>query len=38
MVKFHSGYELDQNDYLDVLALCQRFDISLPTEYEKFTK
>jgi len=36
MVKFHSGYELDENDYRDVLALCQRFGISIPNEYEQF--
>ncbi|HQU86574.1 MAG TPA: nucleotidyltransferase family protein [Pyrinomonadaceae bacterium] len=36
MVKFHTGYELDENDFLDVSALCRKFDISLPTEYEKF--
>jgi lincosamide nucleotidyltransferase A/C/D/E len=36
-VKFHSGYELDENDYRDVLALCKRFDIALPVEYERFT-
>ena len=37
MVKFHSGYELDENDYRDVAALCERFGIALPTEYERFT-
>ena len=37
MVKFHSGYELDEDDYRDVLALCQRFAIPLPMEYHKFT-
>ncbi len=36
MVKFHSGYELDENDYHDVKALCDRFGIPLPHEYEKF--
>ena len=36
MVKFHTGYELDANDYRDVLALCQRFDIELPSEYGRF--
>ena len=38
MVKFHSGYELDENDYRDVSALCERFAIALPTEYERFTR
>jgi lincosamide nucleotidyltransferase A/C/D/E len=38
MVKFHSGYLLDENDYHDVMVLCQRFGIELPAEYEKFAK
>jgi lincosamide nucleotidyltransferase A/C/D/E len=37
-VKFHSGYALDENDYRDVSALCERFGIALPTEYAKFTR
>ena len=36
MVKFHCGYELDINDYRDVLALCERFGYALPAEFEKF--
>jgi lincosamide nucleotidyltransferase A/C/D/E len=36
MVKFHTGYELDANDYRDVRALCRRFGIEMPSEYEKF--
>jgi lincosamide nucleotidyltransferase A/C/D/E len=31
MVKFHSGYELDDDDYRDVSALCRRFGIPPPT-------
>lgn len=38
MVRFHSGYELDENDYHDVSALCRRFGIPLPIEYERFTR
>ena len=38
MVKFHSGYELDENDYHDVSALCERFGIALPAAYERFTR
>lgn len=26
MVKFHSGYELDENDYHDVKLLCEKFN------------
>ncbi len=36
MVKFHTGYQLDANDYRDVKALCQRFGIEIPVEYEDF--
>ncbi|MEP6900497.1 MAG: nucleotidyltransferase family protein [Actinomycetota bacterium] len=35
-VKFHTGYEPDENDFSDVAALCERFCIPLPKEYEKF--
>jgi len=38
MVKFHTGYELDENDYRDVKALCQRFEIKMPVEYEAFER
>lgn len=36
LVKFHTGYELDETDYQDVRALCDRFGIELPGEYAKF--
>lgn len=36
MVKFHSGYELDEKDYNDVKALCEKFGIELPSEYRRF--
>ena len=36
LVKFHTGYPLDDNDYHDVLALCERFSIELPREHQKF--
>ena len=38
MVKFHTGYQLDENDYHDVKALCQRFGIQMPSEYEEFER
>lgn len=38
MVRFHTGYEFDENDYRDVAALCERFGIALPVEYEGFAK
>jgi lincosamide nucleotidyltransferase A/C/D/E len=36
MVKFHSGYPLDENDYRDVRALCNRFGIPLPDDFARF--
>lgn len=36
MVRFHTGYELDMDDYRDVSALCARFGIELPAEYKRF--
>jgi lincosamide nucleotidyltransferase A/C/D/E len=36
MVKFHCGYELDENDYRDVKALCQHFAMEMPLEYVEF--
>lgn len=38
LVRFHTGYNLDENDYRDVAALCERFGIALPAEYERFTR
>ena len=35
-IKFHSGYELKEKDYQDVSALCEKFKIPLPVEYERF--
>jgi len=35
MVKFHSGYELEEKDFKDVLALCETFGIPLPEEYAR---
>ncbi len=36
MVQFHTGYELDEDDYRDVKALCLRFEIALPAAYARF--
>ena len=38
MVEFHTGYDIDEDDYHDVKALCERFSIPLPKEYKKFEK
>ncbi len=36
LVKFHTGYELDWDDYYDVQALCKHFNLELPSEYLRF--
>ncbi len=36
MVRFHTGYPLDADDYHDVSLLCERFGIPLPEEYARF--
>jgi lincosamide nucleotidyltransferase A/C/D/E len=36
MVAFHTGYELDADDYRDVTALCERFGLEVPPEYDRF--
>ena len=33
MVRFHSGYALDADDFHDVRLLCERFGIPLPAEF-----
>jgi len=38
LVKFHTGYPPDKNDYRDVKALCKKFNILLPEEYNVFVK
>jgi len=37
-VKFHSGYELKTKDFQDVSALCKKFGLELPEEYDQFRK
>jgi lincosamide nucleotidyltransferase A/C/D/E len=38
MIKFHSGYELKEKDYQDISALCKKFGLELPAEYQVFIK
>lgn len=38
LIKFHSGYELDEGDYRDVRLLCEKFGIPLPDEYARFVE
>jgi lincosamide nucleotidyltransferase A/C/D/E len=35
MVKFHTGYRLQEKDFSDVSALCQKFGIDYPEEYKR---
>ncbi len=36
LVRFHTGYEVDETDWADVSALCERFGISVPEAYARF--
>ena len=38
MVKFHSGYELQEKDFRDVCALCEKFGLELPQTCVQFKK
>lgn len=38
IVLFHSGYELQQKDYHDISALCAKYNLTLPEEYQHFVK
>ena len=33
-VQSHRGYELKEKDFKDVLALCEKFNIPVPEEYQ----
>lgn len=35
-VRFHTGYPVDEDDWADVSALCQRFRVRPPAEYARF--
>lgn len=38
VVKFHTAYQFDEDDYRDVKAICQHFNIKMPLEYEEFER
>jgi lincosamide nucleotidyltransferase A/C/D/E len=38
MVRFHSGYRLQEKDFQDVSALCKKFRIELPEAFAQFKK
>lgn len=35
-LKFHTGYDLDEQDYLDMKLICEKFNLVLPAEYDRF--
>jgi lincosamide nucleotidyltransferase A/C/D/E len=35
-VRFHTGYEVDERDWSDVARLCERYDLPVPPEYDRF--
>lgn len=36
LVRFHTGYKVDADDYHDVSLLCDRFSLKIPEDYFKF--
>jgi lincosamide nucleotidyltransferase A/C/D/E len=38
MVKFHCGYQVNEKDFRDVSALCEKFGLDLPEEYVQFKR
>jgi lincosamide nucleotidyltransferase A/C/D/E len=36
LVAFHTGYKVDADDWADIQALCDRFDLPVPDGYERF--
>lgn len=36
LVKFHTGYAVDEKDWRDVRQLCERFNIAIPAAFSKF--
>jgi lincosamide nucleotidyltransferase A/C/D/E len=36
LVAYRTGYEVDADDWADVHALCERFDIPIPDDYRRF--
>jgi lincosamide nucleotidyltransferase A/C/D/E len=37
LVQFHTGYPVDDDDWADVSALCTRFDLPVPADYQRWT-
>jgi lincosamide nucleotidyltransferase A/C/D/E len=36
LIDFHTRYKLDENDYRDVRALCEKFEIEMPEEHKAY--
>lgn len=36
LVRFHSGYPVDEDDWHDVRLLCDRFGLGVPPDYDRF--
>jgi lincosamide nucleotidyltransferase A/C/D/E len=36
LVRYHTGYEVDADDWHDVRLLCERFDLPVPPDYDAF--
>ncbi len=36
LVRYHTGYAVDADDWHDVRLLCERFDLPVPTDYQRF--
>ncbi len=36
LVKFHTGYEVDADDYHDVSLLCEKYGLKIPEDYSSF--
>lgn len=37
LVRYHTGYEVDADDWHDVRLLCERFALPVPPDYERWT-
>ena len=36
LLKFHTGYAVDEKDWRDVRRLCERFNVAIPAAFSKF--
>jgi lincosamide nucleotidyltransferase A/C/D/E len=36
LVRFHTGYPVDADDWADVSRLCRRFNLPIPADYEPY--